>query len=79
MSRLGSLVERGACICVCLAGWAGRERRWTRLFVVLDSGVEEEGDDGGGVDVVPVVGEFGGVAFEEALVHFVDVHCLSWK
>lgn len=51
------------------------------LFIVLDSGVEEEGDDKGGVDVVPVVVEFGGgeggIAFEESLVHFVDVHCFG--
>lgn len=51
------------------------------LFVVLDSRVEEEGDDEGGVDVVPVVGEFGGgesgVPFEETLVHFIDVHCFG--
>ena len=46
---------------------------------MLNSGVKEEGDDERGVDVVPMVGEFGGgeggVAFEEALVHFADVYC----
>jgi hypothetical protein len=63
-----------------LAGCGGGGEGGARLFVVLDSGVEEEGDDEGGVDVVPVVGEFGGgeggVAFEEALVHFIDIHCV---
>ena len=50
----------------------------TRLFVVLDSGVEEEWDNEGGVFVVPVVGELirghGGVALKETLVHRVDIH-----
>jgi hypothetical protein len=50
----------------------------TRLFVVLDSGVEEEWDNEGGVFVVPVVGELirghGGVALKEALVHRVNIY-----
>lgn len=40
--------------------------------------MKEERDYEGGVLIVPVVGEFGGgeggVAFEEALVHMVDIH-----
>jgi hypothetical protein len=43
--------------------------------------VEEEGDDEGGVYIDPVVVAFGagegGVAFEETLVHFIDIHCFG--
>ena len=64
---------------LCLfSGMPGETGGRARLFIVLESGVEKEGDDEGGVLIVPVVGEFGGgeggVAFEEALIHFGDIH-----
>ncbi len=56
----------------------GRRGGGTDLFVMLDSRVEEEGNDKRCVFREPVMGEFfwcqGRVTLEETLVHGFDIH-----